>query len=348
MSVQSRIAMVEEKGESPTGDVPTEGVTYRSMSLPPSPPSGAATPTLRIAQCPLRLRPLIPPPNYGAVKQGAILRSAFPQDRNVEFLKGLQVKTVLCLVATEPSEAYNRWTYLGSCKRLRIDIAANKEGKVKTTWDSLCEALLIVMDCANYPLYIHCNQGRHRTGCVVACFRKIQRWSMDDILAEYRAYAYPKAREGDIELIRGFDPEAVYDYAKLHGFLDDRPFMRRMDSTIGNIDALAEALSSRDVDDCGDMSAVSNASTRSDDGLTMSKPALDPRSESENVAVKLAAENTSAARTSVVEVGEDIDGASAALDETVVRDNADSTTTVVELAEDAMTPPAVAVSNPFA
>lgn len=70
-----------------------EGVEYTSR--PPTPESGAATPTLRIEQCPMRLRSLVPPPNYGAIKTGAVFRSAFPQDRNVEFLKGLDVKTVL-------------------------------------------------------------------------------------------------------------------------------------------------------------------------------------------------------------------------------------------------------------
>ena len=37
----------------------------------------------------------MPPPNYGAVKDGAILRSAFPKDRNVEFLMGLEVNSVM-------------------------------------------------------------------------------------------------------------------------------------------------------------------------------------------------------------------------------------------------------------
>ncbi|KAF2770146.1 protein-tyrosine phosphatase, partial [Teratosphaeria nubilosa] len=171
------------------------------------------TPTKRTAECPARLRSLIPPPNFGATKSSAVYRSAFPQDRNIEFLKTLNVKTVLCLVATEPSESYNNWIKQGDINRLRVDIAPNKDGKVGTTWDSLCEALLHVLDAANYPLHIHCNQGRHRTGCVIACLRKVQRWPIEDILAEYRSYADPKARPGDIELIEKFDPNCLFDYA---------------------------------------------------------------------------------------------------------------------------------------
>ena len=234
---------------------------------------------------------------------------------------------------------------------MRIDIAANKEGKISTTNDSLCEALLTVMDCTNYPLYIHCNQGRHRTGCVVACFRKVQRWPIEDILAEYRAYASPKAREGDIELIRAFEPEDVYEYAKRNGCLEDRPFMKRMDSAICNIDALAEALSSREADDCGEYSGTSNASTRSDDGLVMSMPVLDAQLEAELGIVELmeplTAQTNHAGSVSVAAVGDDLDGASAALEGMAMQDDADPTATVVELAGDAMTPPAVAVANPL-
>ncbi|GAB1741325.1 hypothetical protein NU219Hw_g6563t1 [Hortaea werneckii] len=248
------------------------GVEYTSR--PPSPPSGARTPSLRLEECPSRLRPQIPPPNYGAVKPGALFRSAFPQDRNLEFLEGLNIRTILSFVATEPSELYTNWLRTSAITRVRVDIAPNKDGHVHTTWDSLCEALLLVLDSANYPLYLHCNQGRHRTGCVIACLRKIQRWPLDAVLAEYRVYASPKAREGDVELIKAFDPDVVFDYAKARGYLDNHQrkqghpggsfFMKRMDSTIADIDALAEALASHGspFEDGGDDAELHPSSSR--------------------------------------------------------------------------------------
>ena len=36
---------------------------------------------------------------------------------------------------------------------------------------------------------IHCNQGKHRTGCLVGCLRKVQRWSLVAIFGEYRRFA---------------------------------------------------------------------------------------------------------------------------------------------------------------
>ena len=50
--------------------------------------------------------------------------------------------------------------------------------------------------------------GRHRTGTVVGCYRKLQRWALSSILEEYRRYAGMKVRilneqVGDISPIPG-------------------------------------------------------------------------------------------------------------------------------------------------
>ncbi len=39
----------------------------------------------------------------------------------------------------------------------------------------------VVSDRENYPLLIHCNHGRHRTGCVVGVLRKSSQWNMKRI-----------------------------------------------------------------------------------------------------------------------------------------------------------------------
>lgn len=83
-----------------------------------------------------------------------------------------------------------------------------------TTIESLCHVLAFVLNPANFPVYIHCNQGKHRTGCVVGCLRRIQGWPLEEILAEYDAYASPKARSADIELITTFDPDALVGHSR--------------------------------------------------------------------------------------------------------------------------------------
>ena len=72
--------------------------------------------------------------------------------------------------------------------------------------------LNLVLDRSNYPLLIHCNQGRHRTGCVVGIMRAIAGWDRDMVTDEYRAYAGSKVRDCDVDYIRAF---ALSDIEKL-------------------------------------------------------------------------------------------------------------------------------------
>ena len=99
---------------------------------------------------------------------------------------------------------------------------------------------------------------------------------MKEILAEYYAYAWPKVRPGDIHLIKSFNPDLVFDYAKENGYFGgEHPRLKRLDSTITDIDALAAALSSGaliDGSELSDASAdvnfsiISRASSDSSDG----------------------------------------------------------------------------------
>jgi len=70
-------------------------------------------------------------------------------------------------------------------------------------------ALDVVLDCANHPVLIHCNQGKHRTGCLVGCLRRMQRWSMIAIFDEYRRFAADKARVVDLQFIENWGSAAT-------------------------------------------------------------------------------------------------------------------------------------------
>lgn len=67
---------------------------------------------------------------------------------------------------------------------------------------------------------------------------------MEDIIDEYKAYANPKVRPGDISLIKSFDPSAVFTYAKQTGFIGgDHPKFRPAGMPpMTNIDELAHEL----------------------------------------------------------------------------------------------------------
>jgi tyrosine-protein phosphatase SIW14 len=89
-----------------------------------------------------------------------------------------------------------------------VQIPANKE-VVCMDAATMMKALGVVLDRTNYPLLIHCNKGKHRTGCTVACLRKVQGESRVPLLNEYQTYAGSKVRTLDIDFIEGFDERAL-------------------------------------------------------------------------------------------------------------------------------------------
>jgi hypothetical protein len=115
-------------------------------------------------------------------------------------------------------------------KQAHISIAANKDGAIKMTTESIAQAILFVSDPANYPVYIHCNQGKHRTGCVIACLRKCQQVPLHEVLEEYKTYAYPKERPGDIAFIKAFDPQCLEQFADRKVLNERFPGAYRVDS----------------------------------------------------------------------------------------------------------------------
>lgn len=58
----------------------------------------------------------------------------------------------------------------------------------------IIQALTLLLQPETFPTLVCCNLGRHRTGTVVGCYRKLQRWALSSILEEYRRYAGMKVR----------------------------------------------------------------------------------------------------------------------------------------------------------
>ncbi len=88
-------------------------------------------------------------------------------------------------------------------QHFQIPIPAHKDPSVVIPPENIANALNIMLDPSSYPLLVHCNKGKvmhhvsalpmpaklmlsqHRTGCIVACYRKIHDdWTTKDILTE--------------------------------------------------------------------------------------------------------------------------------------------------------------------
>ena len=87
--------------------------------------------------------------------------------------------------------------------------------------EMVIKGLKVLMRGKHYPILITCKTGRVLTGCVVACLRKMQDWSLISIFEEYRRFAGYKPQQKHEEFIELFDTDDLVQVA------DDRspPFL---------------------------------------------------------------------------------------------------------------------------
>jgi len=111
------------------------------------------------------------PANFGAVLPGKLYRSQYPGPENFQSLVDLKLKTVLTLVP-ESHDGYDQFLADNKIKHLVISLPANKE-KVSMDIRDMLSVLYVVLNKKNYPLLIHCNKGKHRTGTTVACLQRL-------------------------------------------------------------------------------------------------------------------------------------------------------------------------------
>jgi tyrosine-protein phosphatase SIW14 len=179
---------------------------------------GTTTPASSVRSAPDRLQSLVPPNNYGAVLPGAIYRSSYPEEKNYGFLKDLKIKTILTLVPEPLSPEYQDFMKEAGIQHFHVHIKANK-GEVRVESCEMSRALRLIMDRTNHPILVHCNKGKHRTGCTIACFRRILGLDLEIIREEYHTYAGVKARFLDEVFFENFDLNLVMWIARQEGWV---------------------------------------------------------------------------------------------------------------------------------
>jgi protein tyrosine/serine phosphatase len=196
--------MVRYHEGSATPDSLASASTTIEESVPPSPSYGF-------------------PANFGEVTLG-IYRSSFPRTSNFEHLSQLELKTILTLVSEEIDEEYLNFIKSHGIKHHQILIPPNKEAFAAIPPESMAQALGLLLNESNHPILVHCNKGKvscsivnstpslqykHRTGCVIGCYRKMCGHKLDIIIDEYRTYAGIKARALDEKYIQDFDQHTM-------------------------------------------------------------------------------------------------------------------------------------------
>ncbi|PHH62071.1 hypothetical protein CDD82_2049 [Ophiocordyceps australis] len=177
--------------------------------------------------------PMVPanghPVNFGVVIPG-VYRSSYPKSEDYSFLQRLHLKTVITLVKKDERDlAFESFAQANGVRQVVFDMKGTKKQTIPL--DTMASILRIVLDNGNYPLLLHCNHGRHRTGCVVGIIRKLSGWSLDSVLDEYKSYASPKARDCDLDYIRGFQsallPTSAWE-SHQHIAVQSRTFFRTL------------------------------------------------------------------------------------------------------------------------
>ncbi|KAG7379324.1 tyrosine-protein phosphatase siw14 [Phytophthora pseudosyringae] len=166
---------------------------------------------------------LIPPENFAMIEKG-LYRSGFPKKKNFAFLKkSLQLKSILTLVLEDYPLANTEFNKMHGIKLLQFGVPGNKEPFVDIPEDGIMAALKAVLDKRNHPMLIHCNKGKHRTGCLVGSLRKVQRWAFSSVFDEYIRFSAPKPRMMDQQFIELFKTERVTEEESLAEHLPNWP-----------------------------------------------------------------------------------------------------------------------------
>ncbi|GAA0173940.1 protein phosphatase [Lithospermum erythrorhizon] len=151
---------------------------------------------------------LVAPPNFSTVEVDCIFRSGFPMPHNFTFLQTLHLKSIIYL-CPEPYPMEN-YAFLESnnVKLFQFGIDGTKETSASQE-AAITEALKVLIDVRNHPVLIHCKRGKHRTGCLVGCLRKLQNWCFSSVEDEYKLFAGNKWRQTDVNFLQSFDVSSL-------------------------------------------------------------------------------------------------------------------------------------------
>jgi protein tyrosine phosphatase (PTP) superfamily phosphohydrolase (DUF442 family) len=123
--------------------------------------------------------------NFGRINDH-YYRGAQPNQEEIAQLKSLGIKTVIDL-RKDSVQAEADWTRGSGMQYFNIPMKAS----VAATEQETSYFLSLVNDSANWPVYVHCKGGRHRTGALTAVYRITQDgWTADQAFSEMKEYDF--------------------------------------------------------------------------------------------------------------------------------------------------------------
>lgn len=123
--------------------------------------------------------------NFGQVNDN-YFRGAQPDQKAIQRLDALGIKTVIDLqeqgVAAEPG-----WVQTAGMKYFNIPLSGSRPATEAQT----ARFLELVNDPQNWPVYVHCKVGKHRTGEMTGIYRiNHDTWTADKAYDEMKKFGY--------------------------------------------------------------------------------------------------------------------------------------------------------------
>jgi protein tyrosine/serine phosphatase len=123
--------------------------------------------------------------NFGKVNEH-YYRGAQPSAVQFTELKRLGVKTIIDLRKDRISDA-SEWAQNAGLQYINIPLTTKRAA----TEEQTNYFLKLVSDPENWPIYVHCKGGRHRTGEMTAVYRmNSQGWTADQAYEEMKKYDF--------------------------------------------------------------------------------------------------------------------------------------------------------------
>lgn len=155
---------------------------------------------------------LNPPLRFNVI-QPNLYRGSYPRPRNKRFLEGLGLKTILSITPTAPGSdsAEDQWLIeFAEAQGVELvhiqsgDSSAKSKKKrgVPLAYEVVRTACEYMINAEMAPMYVHCVNGSHVTGLVVACLRKLSFWSTAAISDEFLRYCDMEL--ADRQFVEGF------------------------------------------------------------------------------------------------------------------------------------------------
>ncbi len=123
--------------------------------------------------------------NFGKVNEN-YYRGSQPTEIEFEQLERIGIKTVIDLRKDKKTGAVD-WVTKAGMQYFNIPMKASRAA----TEEQTNYFLKLVNDPANWPVYVHCKGGRHRTGALTAAYRiSHDGWTADRAFTEMKEYEF--------------------------------------------------------------------------------------------------------------------------------------------------------------